>query len=393
MKIVILSQYFLPEMGAPQSRLYELAKGLQQLGWEVNIVTAMPNYPTGKIFKGYRSAFYKTEEVSGILTRRYWLYASNSSRAFPRIISMLSFSLVSFFSISFMRSKKPHYLLVESPPLILAFTGWVLSKLSGSRMIMNVSDLWPLSAKELGAIGDGFLYKTLEKLEHFLYRKAFLCTGQSQEIVDHIQKVNVNNSVYLFRNGVDVSRFSGGVYDPLKRNCLVYAGLLGVAQGILSICEHINFKQLGTEFHIYGSGFEQVQIEQYILLHPDKGIKYMGVMPRDTTPDVLSSYGGALIALVKNIYGAVPSKIYEAMAAGLPIIFSGEGEGAVIVEKSLAGWVSKSGQWQSLCEAIRDFKEMDAEAYQHMRIQNKETAQTRFNRHAEIKQFHQHLLG
>ncbi len=390
MRIVILTQYFLPEMGAPQSRLYELAKGLQQHGWEVSVVTAMPNYPTGKIFPQYRHSFSSIEDISGIQTKRYWLYASNAPRAFPRIVSMLSFSFTALFSLFFIRSKKPDYLLVESPPLTLAFSGWMLSKCSGSRMIMNVSDLWPLSAKELGAVKEGTLYSLLEKLEHFLYRQTFLCTGQSQEIVDHISKIKSEN-VYLFRNGVDTSRFSNGAFDPLKRKYLVYAGLLGVAQGILSICENINFKALGTEFHIYGSGAEQLQIEEYIRLNPDKGIRYLGVMPRESVPTLLSSYGGALIALVKNIYGAVPSKIYEAMAAGLPILFSGEGEGAAIVEKHHAGWVSRPGQWSELSEAIQKFSTLNQESYESIRAGNKETAQHHFNRNTEIAHLHHHL--
>lgn len=385
MKIVIITQYFLPEMGAPQSRLYELAKGLQLQGWEVNVVTAMPNYPTGKIFKGYRSAFSKTEEVSGIPTRRYWLYASNSSRTFPRIMSMISFSIAVLFSVFFVRSKKPHYLLVESPPLTLAFSGLILSRLSGAQLIMNVSDLWPLSAKELGAIGETSMYRLIEKLEHFLYRKSFLCTGQSQEIVDHIQKIKPNN-VHLFRNGVDMNRFSNGSFDHSKRYYLVYAGLLGLAQGILSICKNIHFKELGAEFHIYGSGSEQVLIEQYILSHPDKGIKYMGIRPRDSMPALLSSYGGALIPLFRNIYGSVPSKIYEAMAAGLPILFSGEGEGAQIVKKYKTGNTSTPGDWDKLKENIGLFISMESNLFLQKRSANIMVANQFFDRTNQVKQ-------
>lgn len=383
MKLVILTQYFLPEMGAPQSRLYELAKGFQKEGWEVSIVTAMPNYPTGKIFPGFKGKFSSLDHVDGIQVKRFWIYASNSKRAFPRIISMLSFSYTSLFSLFFIRSKKADFLLVESPPLTLGFSAWVLSRLSGLKMIMNVSDIWPLSAKELGAMGDGFLYRILERLERFLYRKSHVCTGQSDEIVTHIKATNVKN-VFLFRNGVDVNRFSSGILDSEKRTKLVYAGLLGIAQGILSICENVNFKELGVEFHIYGSGAEQETIEQYTKLNPDKGIKYMGTLSRDQIPVTLSSYGGALIALVKNIYGAVPSKIYEAMAAGLPIVFSGEGEGAAIIHKHEAGWISKPSQWPDLKKAIQNFVSVQQNEYESMSLRNRQTAENHFNRQKQI---------
>lgn len=391
MKLVILTQYFLPEMGAPQNRLFDLANGLMRLGWEVSVVTAMPNYPTGKIFSTHRNRFSQTDWIEGIEVKRYWLYPSNAPNTFPRIVSMLSFSLTSLFSLIFIRSKKPAYLLVESPPLTLAFSGWLLSKFTGSKLIMNVSDLWPLSAKELGAIGDGKIYAMLERLERFLYRKSFICTGQSQEIVDYISRTNPHKT-YLFRNGVDTSRFENKRYDPSKRKYIVYAGLLGVAQGILSICENIDFKALNAEFHIYGTGAEQEKICSFLENNPARGIIYQGILKREEIPGVLSSYGGTLIPLVKNIYGAVPSKIYEAMAAGLPIIFSGDGEGAAIIRKVKAGWVAHPRDWDALIKSVKDFLAMDASQYGELRKSNRYVACQQFDRNQQIEALSNFLL-
>ena len=140
---------------------------------------------------------------------------------------------------------------------------------------MNVSDLWPLSAKELGAIsGDGFMYKSLARLERWLYKHSAICIGQSQEIVDYIASHGAHQT-YLFRNGVNPERFKAipkaESSDQLR---IVYAGLLGYAQGILAVCEHIDFASLHAEFHIYGAGGEQEAIEQYIATHPKAGIRY-----------------------------------------------------------------------------------------------------------------------
>ena len=99
-RIVILTQYFPPEMGAPQARLYETAIGLKQLGWDVSVITAMPNYPLGKIFEPFRGHFYFNEVMDGIPVRRYWLFASNSKFALPRILNMISFSFISWTNIS-----------------------------------------------------------------------------------------------------------------------------------------------------------------------------------------------------------------------------------------------------------------------------------------------------
>lgn len=384
MHLIILTQYFLPEMGAPQNRLFELALGLKERGWRVSVVTAMPNYPTGKIFKAYTGKFTSIEEISGIEVKRYWLFPSNSKNLFPRIISMLSFSFTSLFSIRFIRKRKPEYLLVESPPLTLGMSALVLSRAASSRLILNVSDIWPLSALELGAISKGFIYRSLEKFEHFLYRNASLCLGQSQEIVDHI-KLNKHNRVHLFRNGVDNSRFQ--IFENrILRNRIVYLGLLGVAQGLFQICKSVNFKELGCELHIYGAGPELDLIKAYLTSVPDRGIKYMGVVERNMVPEILSTYGGALVPLVKNIYGAVPSKVYEVMAAGLPVLFSGVGEGAKIISQFKAGWVSEPCNWNTLKLHIGHLLTMNDAEYSEMRNRNRQTASLNFHRGHMIDQ-------
>jgi hypothetical protein len=131
-------------MGAPQSRLYETAIGLKNTGWEVVVITALPNYPTGKIFSQYKKRFFTKETLNEIQVWRYLLYASNSKKSFPRILSMFSFSLMVLFSIYKVRKFKPGFIFTECPPLTLGISGILLAKFSRSKHIMNVSDLWPL---------------------------------------------------------------------------------------------------------------------------------------------------------------------------------------------------------------------------------------------------------
>ncbi len=340
-------------MGAPQSRLFETAKGLQNRGWEVKVITALPNYPTGKIFPEYRRKSHVRENINGIEVRRYWLYPSNSARPLPRIISMVSFSLMVLSAAFYLRKLRPDYIFVESPPLVLGLSGWLLSKTSGSRLILNISDLWPLSAAELGALKkNSYSYKILEGLEKFLYKKAYACTGQSHEIIQHLKAFGTKRA-WLYRNGVDPDRFipptDNQFEKPLK---IVYAGLLGVAQGILELCKKLQFQQGIIELHIYGNGAERGDIEKWLLSHPHSGVVLHESVPRDKIPAILQQYDLTLIPLVKSIYGAVPSKIYEAMAAGLPIIFCGGGEGAEIIKKYDLGWVCQPSDYCSIQSII-----------------------------------------
>lgn len=392
MNIGLLTQYYKPEMGAPQNRLYEMMRGLSDLGNEVSIVTAMPNYPTGRIFDEYKGKFTCTENIDGIEIKRYWLYASNVRKKIPRIWNMISFTLTSLCSLPFLRKKKLDYLIVESPPLTLAWSGRWLAKLAGAKYVANISDLWPLSAKELGAVSEGRLYKALEKLERYIYRKSHFVMGQSEEIVSYIDNHGAKKT-YLFRNGVDPTRFDLSLKRKREREDsvrIIYAGLLGFAQGVYDICKSVNFKELGAEFHIYGAGGEKDDIEKYLKENPDKGIVYHGVVSRDELPGVLLDSDMTLIPLVKNIFGAVPSKIYESMAAGLPIMFMGEGEGAKIVRENKLGLVANALNYEKLKQNIRYAAE-HPEELAAMTRNCINAANNKFNRPKQIAALHQFL--
>jgi glycosyltransferase involved in cell wall biosynthesis len=379
-------------MGAPQSRLWETAVGLQKRGWQVHIVTAMPNYPTGKIFDAYKGKIYHNEMLEGITIQRFWLFASNSKKTIPRIINMLSFSWMCLFAWFKLIRIRSNYIMTESPPLTLALSGLILSKITGAKHIMNVSDLWPLSAHELGAIGKGKLYSLLEWLEEFLYRNSFACTGQSQEIVSAIQNKG-GKRCHLYRNGVDIERFNNNVVSscsiPRK---IVYAGLLGVAQGILALCQSVPFKQLGFELHIYGDGAEKKELETFLINNPNSGIYYHGNAPRKEIPTILYQYDLTIIPLIKPILGAIPSKIYEAMAAGLPIIFAGGGEGASLVKQHQTGWICEPSNFESIAKVLTQISQLTVAEINQKRINGKLAAERTFNREIQINHLHDFLI-
>jgi glycosyltransferase involved in cell wall biosynthesis len=385
--IVILTQYFTPEMGAPQSRLLEMALGLKGYGWDVTVITSMPNYPTGKIFKGYKGKFTCHEKINDIDVYRYWIYASNSRKPFPRIINMISFSVLSLFSIFKTRKLRPAFIITESPPLTLGLAGLILSGFCKAKHLMNVSDIWPLSAYELGALSKGKLYNILESLENYLYKKSYGCLGQSQQIVDHIKGKGISK-VCLFRNGVDIKRFgiaNDFKYSPGNILKVVYAGLLGVAQGILSLCKNIDFKSLGTEFHIYGSGNEEEALVLFLKEHHDRSIFFHGKLNREQVPAALIQYNITIIPLQKEIFGAVPSKIYESMAAGLPILFSGGGEGAVIIKSYKTGWVCAPSDFDSMKLILQQIVNTPRQEIIAMGEHCKEVAASVFDRSLQIK--------
>ena len=351
--VLIITSYFPPETGAASNRIFHLADGLQQRGFKVSVITPLPNYPKGKIFPEYKGKFKHTSIENDITIHRLWIYASNSKNKLLRLFAMLSysFSLIWFYTFN----KIPKTVIVQSPPLLVAFTSMLFLKRKGRNLILNVSDLWPIAGLELGAFKKGFSYTMLEKIERFNYKRASLIFGQSEEILEHVSSLFPEKETVLYRNYPD---FEPPIIDAAvtssKRIKLVYAGLLGIAQGIFKLCEHLEYSNI--EFHIYGAGAEKSKIETFIANNPDLPIIYHGEVTRDQLHQALMQYDITIIPLLNRIYGSVPSKIFEYARLGLPMLYFGGGEGETLIEKNNLGWIAESGNYDNLNKVISTIK-------------------------------------
>ncbi|WCO01633.1 glycosyltransferase family 4 protein [Psychroserpens ponticola] len=351
-KVLIITSYFPPETGAASNRIFHLAEGLKSHDFNVSVLTPLPNYPTGQIFKAYKGRFKHTSSENGIIINRLWIYASNSKNKLLRLIAMLSYSLSLVWF--FMWNKMPKTVIVQSPPLLVAFTCMLFLKSKKRQLILNVSDLWPIAGLELGAFKKNFSYNVLERIEHFNYKRADLVLGQSEEILSHITSIYSEKKTFLYRNFPDFK--SPNLYEnpPHEKLKIVYAGLLGIAQGIYKLCQELDYSTI--EFHIYGSGAEQAKIETYILNHPELPIVYHGQVSRSELHEVLLQYDITIIPLLKRIYGSVPSKIFEYAKLGLPMLYFGGGEGESIIKKHELGWVAEAGNYHNLNAIINSIE-------------------------------------
>lgn len=367
-KITIISIFFPPETGAAPVRISNMAHELQKRGCDVDVITAMPNYPKGEIFDRYRGKMALTEDVMGIPVRRYWLYPSVSKNPLVRLWSMVSFAMSLWMAFPHLWRRKPAVIIINSPPIFVGFSGAVLSRICGAQTVMNISDIWPLSALELGVIKRGMFYSLLERIETFMYRNAQVCLAQSLETATHIEKRVPGKRTFVYRN---LDKQSSHVEASAEYGSngfkIIYAGLLGVAQGVYELCRHVNFQALGVEFHIYGAGNELSAIREYINAHPQCGIFLYDVVPKDQMPAILSRFHATIIPLKSHIHGAFPSKISMAVSAGLPIIFSGGGEGAAVVQRYGIGLVSDVGDYATLQHHITCMKTMGREKYEAIR--------------------------
>jgi len=361
LKFIIHTQYYPPEKGAAPTRLSELADNLVKAGYEVTILTAMPNYPIGKIYPGYRGLF-KRENMGKITIIRTWIYPTKSSRIIPRLINYFSFVFSSLLGGALFLPKAD-YLLTESPPLFLGISGFILSKIKNTRWIFNVSDLWPDSAVNMGVIGKGTSYKISKALENFFYRNAWLTSGQSKEIIEGVKETVPGTKTYHLSNGADVSRFKPDLRSEEIHNELgdgaecvaVYAGLHGMAQGLDQIVEaakHLVDLDGKLKIVFIGDGPDK---DLLIKNSADlKTIKFLDPQPKEKIPEFLASCDIAIVPLKTYIHGAVPSKIYEAMASAVPILLVAEGESTTIMNSTYSGIVIKPGDIKEIADNLRE---------------------------------------
>ncbi len=350
MRILILSQYFVPETGAPQNRLFQWAKHFDKKGATVEVLTAMPNYPEMKIHQGYRGKFYMQEENQEIKIHRAWIYAGSSKAILPRLMNYFSFVFTSFL-VGIFRTGKFDYVLCESPPLFLGITAYLLTVAKGARLIFNVSDLWPESAEKLQLVTNRFLLNTAASLERFLYRKSFLITGQTRGIVHNISSRFPQKNVYWFKNGADVKELEAIENDPYLREklgftpddfLLLYAGIIGHAQGLgILLQAAANLRNSPSiKFLIMGSGPEK---EKLLKMKEAEGLDtvfFLDSRPRKEVIPYIYASDAAVIPLrrLDLFKGAIPSKIFENLALKKPILLGVEGEAKeLLIDTGKAG--------------------------------------------------------
>jgi colanic acid biosynthesis glycosyl transferase WcaI len=394
MRLAILTQYYPPEMGAPQARLSQLARAFRAQGHEVHILTAFPNYPTGKIYPGYHG-FARTEFYDGSPVHRSWIYPTKSVGLVRRLACYSSFACSS--ALTGARRLPPcDYLITESPPLFLGPTGWLLARLKHARWIFNVADLWPSSAVQLGVLGQGLSLRIAEALERFCYRNAWLVTGQSHEILEQVRARHAAARTYLLSNGADPAFFAdeGRAPEPAARASnsgeitIVYAGLHGIAQGLDIVLNAAARLQAfpSLRFIFAGDGPEKEALKAQAARLSLKNVKFLDPQPRRSIPALLRAADIVLVPLKRTIQGAVPSKLYEAMAAGVPVVLASNGESAEIVRTARCGLTARPGDVDSLCACIQRLA-FDADLRASLGSNGRKVASDQFNRDAIAARF------
>jgi colanic acid biosynthesis glycosyl transferase WcaI len=398
MKIVVHTQYFPPEIGAAPNRLSALVQGLTSAGHEVTVLTAMPNYPMGRYYPGYRG-LVRRENHSGSAVVRTFIYPVQSAGLVKRLLCYFSFVFSSLILGGFLLDE-PDYILTESPPLFLGISGFLLSRWKRARWIFNVSDLWPESAVRLGVLKPGLALRLSEWLEAFYYRRAWLVSGQSSEIVQNIKNRFPRVATFYLPNGVDTHRFRPDCATPETRallsskpGCVVlYAGLHGLAQGLEQIIEAADQLRDDTSisFVLVGDGPVKRALVTEAEARGLTNIKFLDAVPQDQMPALVAAADIVVVPLKLHIPGAVPSKLYEAMSSGRALVAIASGEAADIVSRNKVGVVVAPGDTQGLTRSLLDLAR-NLSYREELGARAREAATTQFDRSVSITRFVRYL--
>lgn len=399
-RLLLLTQYFPPEIGAAQTRLFELGQELSELGWEVEVLTALPNYPTGRIFEGCDPGNPMKEALGRLSVVRVPLRPAQSG-FIDRLMCYFSF-VRSAVRWGPALCAKPDVLFVESPPLFLGHAGIRLARHWGVPMVFNVSDLWPESAKYMGVVKNRLVLAAAEALELSYYRRAALVTGTSNEIVESVRRRCPSTNAEVITNGVDIERFGPQFINDEARSLLgshdqitfTYAGVMGMAQGlgvILDVAAAV--RDLNhVQFVLVGEGADRESLQRRITIENLHHVRLLRAQPKERIPALLAASQVGFHVLKFSIPGAVPSKIYEAMASELPILFAGGGEGARRVLDARAGLVVPYEDIRGLEQAVRRLASTH-ELRQELGRAGRCAAEKLYNRKEIAMRLHQLLLG
>ena len=407
MRILFLTQYFPPEIGAPQNRISDLALRLSAAGHCITVLTAFPNYPEGRIAAAYRAKLRMAECWKGLRVVRTWIYATPSKSFAPRLWNYFSF-VISSVIVGARLAGRQDVVIVESPPLFLGVAGVLISRLKRARLVFNVSDLWPESAVALGVVRNRAVIRLAEGLERFIYRRSDLITGQTRGIVSSIKTRVPQKPVYLLMNGVALEAFrersefagrdrgSACEYATDGKFVAGYAGLHGLAQGLetlLAAAQRLAARD-DIIFMLIGDGVEKPRLQELAARLRLKNVVFRDSQPKEMMPAILSRFDAALIPLKRlDLFkGALPSKMFEAMAAALPMLVMVDGEARALAEKAAAGVYVEPENPQGLAEAICELA-ADRARCRRLGESGRRFALEHFDRAAIAAKFEQKLIS
>jgi glycosyltransferase involved in cell wall biosynthesis len=371
MRIRIVTLYYLPEVGAAQRRLSDLARRLAGLGHEVTVLTGFPNYPSGIKPRGYRGKFIMKEQQDGCKIIRLPHYIAPNRGFFKRLMIHLTFACSASLYSPFM--KRDDIIYLESPPLFNGFIGLATKWLRRIPYLFNVADLWPQTAVELGLLNNRIIIKMAEFLERMFYGQASRILAITNGLrTSLINRGYPEEKVPLLTNGADHEVFRPDVapnnelsaYRPEGGLLVIYAGTHGLIYSLETLLQAAKIlSSVKIHFLFIGDGADKTRLKSIASELNLSNVTFLPSRPQDDMPGVFRAADVAVISL-KDLpisKAILPVKCFEIMASGIPIILAARGEMAMHLETSQGGQVIDPENPDQLAGTLRRYMEMSTE--------------------------------
>jgi glycosyltransferase involved in cell wall biosynthesis len=355
-RIVIITQFYPPEATAASNRVCAIARALAATGADVTVVTSRPSFPEGVVPPAYRGRAGAIDSDGPVHVRRMWTYASRRQRTIDRLLNWLTVGVGA--TLYMLTRREPvDVVLVSSPPITLALPALVGAAWHRAQLILDVRDVYPEVAIKMGVwSARSPLARFVAAVSEALYRRArliFTVTDTCRaEIVAHGV---APAKVVTASNGFD--RVHASERSPVHRTngefVAAYAGNMGVATGMGVILDAA--RELHPDkyrFLLVGRGAACIPLMRRIELEHLDHVTMLGAQPRDVAAALMRDADVCLVPLRRGIVDSLPSKLFDALAQGTPVITCADGEARDFVERSGGGLAVPPGDGHALAIAI-----------------------------------------
>jgi glycosyltransferase involved in cell wall biosynthesis len=342
-RIAYVSHYFVPEPAAPAARVHEFGRAWVRAGHQVSVVTTFPNHPLGQVPAAYRGRWWATECLDGLRVLRCWLYAVPNRGLGRRGLDHLSF-MASSILVGLPRLGRVDVVIASSPTLFSAVAGWLMARLRRVPFVLEVRDLWPEAIVGLGLMQPGLGLRALQRIADFLYAQAAAIVVVTEAFADHLAARGVPRArLTVIPNGADIAYFAAPVDRAAARAGLglrdefvvAYVGSHGLSHGLSAVLDAAA-AQPDVTYLLVGDGADR---DRLLAERERRGLDNVLMRPSVPKSEVPGLYAAADVCLVPlravPLFDAfVPSKLFEVLAAGRPVIGAVRGEARAILERS-----------------------------------------------------------
>jgi glycosyltransferase involved in cell wall biosynthesis len=366
MHILFLSDNFPPEVNAPASRTHEHCRQWVAAGVQVTVITCAPNFPKGRVFDGYRNRLWQQEIVDGIRVIRVWSYITANEGFTKRVLDYTSYMFTAFVASLFVRGVD--VVVGTSPQFFTAVAGWAVGAVKRNPFVFELRDLWPESIKAVGAMKESAAIRWIERLEIFLYRRAARVVSVTHSFRETLMRRGIDgNKIDVITNGVDIGRFTPRTKDAaLERElgfegCFVagYIGTHGMAHALETLLHAMHKLQQHPQggdirLLLLGDGARKDELKaeaQRLGLH---NVRFVDTVTKDQVTRYWSLLDVSIIHLRQTelFTTVIPSKLFECMGMGIPVLHGVAGESAAIVQREGVGMVFEPENTQQLHDGL-----------------------------------------